>query len=222
MKYLLQILTTILLLHALSACVAVQEIGNVVEVSQQHERIAVVPIQAALERKLWMSTDKYNELCQLKSEETQQRIYRFLEFYSRSGALHAELMTPDEVNSILHGANYPNTNLSNVELCSLLHVDAIIFGNIQVWEPVDEVTALMLNSATQNGQIITNIVQLSLSLYDAKRGEQIWNGQETMHGQLGSFKDNMQRQICRRAVRNLPYNIKKRRYKKAYQTLNGF
>jgi hypothetical protein len=31
----------------------------------------------------------------------------------------------------------------------------------------------------------------------------------------------MQRQVIRRVVRNLPYNIKKRRYKKAHQELYG-
>jgi len=212
----------LLIFISLSSCVAVQEAGNVVEVSQQHERIAIIPIQATLERKIWMSQDKYQELTRLKSEETQQRIYRQLEYYSRSGALHAEIMSPDEVNAKLFGANYPNVLLNNNDLCSLLQVDAIIFGNIQVWEPVNEATAMMINSASQNISVITNIVQLSLSLYDAKRGEQIWNGQQTLRGQMGSIKENMQRQACRRAVRNLPYNIKKRRYKKAYATMSGF
>ena len=205
-----------------TSCVSVQEAPNVVEVTQSHTRIAVLPIQATVERKIWMNQEKYTELNRIKSEETQQRLYRQLEFYSRSGALHAELLSPDEVNSMLHGAGYPNTSLNNNALCSLLHVDAILYGNIQVLEPMNEATAMLLNSNNPNFNAITNIIQLNLMLYDAKSAQQIWSSAQENRGQMGSIKENMQRQVCRRAIRNLPYNLKKRRYKKAYQELHGF
>lgn len=205
----------------LFSCVSVQEAQNVVELTQSHNRIAILPIQAMVERKIWMNQEKYDELCRIKSEETQQRLFRQLEFYSRSGALHAELISPDEVNSILFGAGYPNTNLNNNALCSLLQVDAIIYGNIQVREPMNEATAIMLNSMTSNTMMITNIVNLDLSLYDAKLGQQIWHTEQVNQGQMGSIKENMQRQVCRRAIRNLPYTLKKRRYKKAYAEMSG-
>jgi hypothetical protein len=53
-------------------------------------------------------------------------------------------------------------------------------------------------------------------LYDAKSGWQIWSSEEVNRGQMGSIKENMQRQVCRRAILNLPHTLKKRRYKKAY------
>ena len=217
-KLFLLLLSTYLLV----SCVSVQEAQNVVELTQSHNRIAILPIQAMVERKIWMNQEKYDELCRIKSEETQQRLYRQLEYYSRSGALHAELMSPDEVNSILFGAGYPNTNLNNNALCSLLQVDAIIYGNIQIREPINEATAVVLNTMTSNTMMITNIVNLDLSLYDAKQGQQIWHTEQVNQGQMGSIKENMQRQVCRRAVRNLPYALKKRRYKKAYATMSGF
>lgn len=207
--------------YLLASCVSVQEAQNVVELTQSHNRIAILPIQAMVERKIWMNQEKYDELCRIKSEETQQRLYRQLEYYSRSGALHAELLSPDEVNSILFGAGYPNTNLNNNALCSLLQVDAIIYGNIQVREPISEATAVVLNNMVSNSMMITNIINLDLSLYDAKLGQQIWHTEQVNQGQMGSIKENMQRQVCRRAVRNLPYALKKRRYKKAYATMSG-
>jgi len=217
-KLFLLLLSTYLLV----SCVSVQEAQNVVELTQSHNRIAILPIQAMVERKIWMNQEKYDELCRIKSEETQQRLYRQLEYYSRSGALHAELMSPDEVNAILFGAGYPNTNLNNNALCSLLRVDAIIYGNIQVREPISEAAAVMLNNMASNSMMITNIVNLDLSLYDAKQGQQIWHTEQVNQGQMGSIKENMQRQVCRRAIRNLPYTLKKRRYKKAYATMSGF
>ena len=217
-KLFLLLLSTYLLV----SCVSVQEAQNVVELTQSHNRIAILPIQAMVERKIWMNQEKYDELCRIKSEETQQRLFRQLEYYSRSGALHAELMSPDEVNSILFGAGYPNTNLNNNALCSLLQVDAIIYGNIQVREPISEAAAVMLNNMASNSMMITNIINLDLSLYDAKQGQQIWHTEQVNQGQMGSIKENMQRQVCRRAIRNLPYTLKKRRYKKAYATMSGF
>jgi hypothetical protein len=206
----------------LFSCISVQEAANVVEITQAHTRIAIMPIQASVERKIWMTQEKYLEVTQSKSEETQQRIYRNLEFYGRNGTLVAEVMSPDEVNSLLHGAGYPNTNLNNNALCSLLRVDALIFGRINVIEPISEAAAMAMTSVNSNFTPITNIVELNLMLYDAKSGKQIWESQQVNRGQLGSIKENMQRKACRRAVRNLPYNLKKRRYKKAYALLNGF
>lgn len=200
----------------LTSCISIQEAANVVEITQTHNRIAVLPIQATIERKIWMNQEKYAELNRIKSEQTQQRIYSQLEFYSRNGSIHAEIMSPDEVNALLHGAGYPNTSLNNNALCSLLQVDAFIYGNILVLEPMNEATAMMLNSANPNFNAITNIVQLNLMLFDAKIGAQIWSSEEVNRGQMGSFKENMQRQVCRRAIRNLPHTLKKRRYKKAY------
>lgn len=200
----------------LTSCISIQEAANVVEITQTHNRIAVLPIQATIERKIWMNQEKYAELNRIKSEQTQQRIYSQLEFYSRNGSIHAEIMSPNEVNALLHGAGYPNTALNNNALCSLLQVDAFIYGNILVLEPMNEATAMMLNSANPNFNAITNIVQLNLMLFDAKIGAQIWSSEEVNRGQMGSFKENMQRQVCRRAIRNLPHTLKKRRYKKAY------
>lgn len=205
-----------------TSCISVQEAQNVVAISQSHNRIAVLPIQATVERKIWMNQEKYLELNRLKGEETQQRVYRYLQFYSRNGSLHAEVMSPEEVNSMLHGADYPNTALNNNALCSLLQVDALVYGTLQVLEPINEATALMLNSANPNFTAITNIVQLNLALYDTKSDIQIWSSGQVNRGQMGSIKENMQKQVCRRAVRNLPYNLKKNRYKKAYREMNGF
>ena len=87
-----------------TSCISIQEAPNVVELSQAHNRIAILPIQATIERKIWMNQEKYTELNRNKSEQTQQRLYRQLEFYSRSGSVHAEIMSPDEVNAMLHGA----------------------------------------------------------------------------------------------------------------------
>lgn len=205
-----------------SSCVSVQEVPNVVGISQMHNRIAVLPIEARVERKIWMNQEKYLELNRLKSEETQARVYRYLQFYSRNGSLHAEVMSPDEVNSMLHGAGYPNTHLNNDALCSLLQVDAIIYGQIQISEPISEAAAMAITSMNNNMAPITNIVELDLHLYDAKSATIIWDSEQINRGQMGSIKENMQKQVCRRGVRNMPYNLKKRRYKKAYGEMNGF
>ena len=43
-----------------TSCVSVQEAPNVVEVTQSHTRIAVLPIQATVERKIWMNQEAFS------------------------------------------------------------------------------------------------------------------------------------------------------------------
>jgi hypothetical protein len=215
-----QLLSLFSLLLFLTSCVAVQEVANVVPITQNHQRVAVLPINATIERKIWMSNEKYQELCRKKSEEIQLRVYKQLAQYNRSGRMFAEVVAPDEVNSMLFGIGFPEKSISNTELCSLLHVDALIWGNIDIREPVTEAAAMMLSN---NGWFmpITNLVEINLRLYDNQSDSQIWSANTRLSGQLGSLKRKMQMDVCRRATRNIPYNIKKKRYKKAYQELNG-
>ncbi|MFM6946200.1 MAG: hypothetical protein ACKOWW_03605 [Flavobacteriales bacterium] len=203
-----------------SSCVAVKEVPDVVAITQNHSRIAVMPIRATVERKIWMSNEKYLDLCQKKSEEIQLRVYRQLEHYGRDGRIHAEIMAPDEVNSMLFGIGFPNTSLTNFELCSLLQVDALVWGNIDIREPVSEAAAMALSN---NSWIIpiTNQVEITLKLYDRQTDTQLWSAYTSRSGQMGSLKRKMQMDVCRRATRNIPYNIKKKKYKKAYLNLQS-
>lgn len=217
MKRLLYFFTLVILF---SSCVAVQEVPNVVQLTQNHSRIAVMPIRATVERKIWMSNEKYLDLCQKKSEEIQLRVFRQLERYSRDGRLHAEVMTPDDVNAMLFGIGFPEKQFSNTELCSLLQVDAIIWGNIDIREPVSEAAAMALSNSSWIIPI-TNQVEITLKLYDNPTDMQLWSAYTSRSGQLGSLKRKMQMDVCRRATRNIPYNIKKRKYKKAYLNLQN-
>lgn len=217
MKRLLYFFTLVILF---SSCVAVQEVPNVVQLTQNHSRIAVMPIRATVERKIWMSNEKYLDLCQKKSEEIQLRVYRQLERYSRDARLHAEVMTPDDVNAMLFGIGFPEKQFSNTELCSLLQVDAIIWGNIDIREPVSEAAAMALSNSSWIIPI-TNQVEITLKLYDNPTDTQLWSAYTSRSGQLGSLKRKMQMDVCRRATRNIPYNIKKRKYKKAYLNLQN-
>jgi len=216
MKLLFYFFTLVLLF---SSCVAVQEAPNVVQLTQNHNRVAVLPIRATVERKIWMSNEKYLDLCQKKSEEIQLRVFRQLDHYNRDGRLHAEIMAPDEVNSMLFGIGFPNTQFTNTELCSLLRVDAIIWGNIDIREPVSEAAAFALSNSWLIP--ITNQVEITLRLYDNQTDTQLWSAYTSRSGQLGSLKRKMQMDVCRRATRNIPYNIKKRKYKKAYVILQS-
>lgn len=217
MKRLLYFFTLVILF---SSCVAVQEVPNVVQLTQNHSRIAVMPIRATVERKIWMSNEKYLDLCQKKSEEIQQRVFRQLDHYSRDGRLHAEVMAPEDVNAMLYGIGFPTTTFTNTDLCSLLQVDAIIWGNIDIREPVSEAAAMALSNNSWFIPI-TNLVEINLKLYDNQTDTQLWSVYCRRSGQLGSLKRKMQMDVCRRATRNIPYNIKKRKYKKAYLNLQN-
>lgn len=93
-------------------------------------------------------------------------------------------------------------------------------GNIDIREPVSEAAAIALSNNSWFIPI-TNMVDLNLYLYDSATDSQIWSVNSSRSGQLGSLKRKMQMDVCRRAVRNAPYNIKKRKYKKALYNLQS-
>ena len=132
----------------------------------------------------------------------------------------AEVMAPEDVNAMLYGIGFPTTTFTNTELCSLLQVDAIIWGNIDIREPVSEAAAMALSNNSWFIPI-TNLVEINLKLYDNQTDTQLWSVYCRRSGQLGSLKRKMQMDVCRRATRNIPYNIKKKKYKKAYLILQN-
>jgi hypothetical protein len=203
-------------LSVVTSCVQVREVKDVVTLTQNVQRIAVLPLKTTLEHKIWMKEDKYQDLCHEKSEQLQAKLIKQLEFYQRSGKLPAEIMPADEVNALLFGANYPKTPLNDIELCQLLHVDAILIGDISILEPVSEGAAIAINSLS-NGNVsaMTNYVQMTLRLATATQTQSIWSASTASSGYLGSNKHFMVNRVIRRVVRNMPYNLRKPRYKKA-------
>ena len=199
----------------LASCVQLNYIKDVVPITQKHQIIAVLPPITTIERKIWMSDDKYKELTIQKQNELQQKLIKSFEYRFKNGTSFVEIMDVQLTNDIIAPLGYPQVQFSPVELCKRLNVDAVIETRIDIREPTNELTALVFqNNGIAN--LYTNTLNLKATLYDTLHSVPLWELVDVRFGYLGSIKLAMQRKSISRTTRNSPYNIKKNPFKKLY------
>lgn len=205
----------VLLPFCLGSCVVTTYVNNVVPITQKHHTIAVLPPKTTIERKLWMSDDRFNELTLKKQNELQEGIIRSLNHRNNEGKCFVEVLDIESTNNIAIPEGYNLNQISAKELCRKLKVDAVIETNIKILEPVSEATAFFLQS-NSGSSMITNWVVLEASLHDSTSNAPLWTLRTEDVGTLFSIKELMQIKVIRRTTRNTPYNIKKNPYRKMY------
>jgi hypothetical protein len=200
---------------SLVSCVQMNYIKDVVPITQRHQIIAVLPPITTIERKIWMSDDKYRELTIQKQNELQKKLIKSFEFRFKNGTSFVEIMDVQLTNDVVTPLGYPQVQFSPVELCKRLNVDAVIESRIDIREPTNELTALVFQN---NGMLnlYTNTLNLKATLYDTLHSVPLWDLVDVRYGYLGSIKSSMQRKSISRTTRNSPYNIKKNPFKKLY------
>ena len=200
---------------SLVSCVQMNYIKDVVPITQKHQIIAVLPPITTIERKIWMSDDKYRELTIQKQNELQKKLIKSFEFRFKNGTSFVEIMDVQLTNDVVTPLGYPQVQFSPVELCKRLNVDAVVESRIDIREPTNELTALVFQN---NGMLnlYTNTLNLKATLYDTLHSVPLWDLVDVRYGYLGSIKSAMQRKSINRTTRNSPYNIKKNPFKKLY------
>lgn len=199
----------------LVSCVQMNYIKDVVPITQKHQIIAVLPPITTIERKIWMSDDKYRELTIQKQNELQKKLIKSFEFRFKNGTSFVEIMDVQLTNDVVTPLGYPQVQFSPGELCKRLNVDAVVESRIDIREPTNELTALVFqNNGMSN--LYTNTLNLKATLYDTLHSVPLWELVDVRFGYLGSIKSAMQRKSISRTTRNSPYNIKKNPFKKLY------
>lgn len=206
-----------LFIFLVSSCVSVDYIPNIIKTTQKHHAIAVLPPRTTIERKIWMSDDRFNELTLQKQRQLQEQIIRSFTRRMNEGKCFVEVIDLDYTNDIVLPAGYNEGVISPKELCKLLRVDAVLESNVQILEPVSEATAIFFQQAT-GSTLITNSISLRASLLDTLWNVPIWNLTTMNTGGIGSIKQLMLAKVIRRTTRNTPYNIKKNPYRKLYKS----
>jgi hypothetical protein len=199
----------------LVSCVQMNYIKDVVPITQRHQIIAVLPPITTIERKIWMSDDKYRELTIQKQNELQKKLIKSFEFRFKNGTSFVEIMDVQLTNDVVTPLGYPQVQFSPLELCKRLNVDGVIESRIDIREPTNELTALVFqNNGMSN--LYTNTLNLKATLFDTLHSVPLWELVDVRFGYLGSIKLLMQRKSISRTTRNSPYNIKKNPFKKLY------
>jgi hypothetical protein len=207
--------TPFLFILVLSSCVSVDYLPHIIKITQKHHAIAVLPPQTTIERKIWMSDDRFNELTLQKQRKLQEHLIRSFTRRMNEGKCFVEVLDIDYTNDFVLPAGYNEGRISPKEICKLLKVDAVLESNVQILEPVSEAIAIFFQQATGT-ILITNSITLRASLVDTLENVPIWNLTAMKNGTLGSIKKVMMNKVIRRTTRNTPYNIKKNPYRKLY------
>jgi hypothetical protein len=212
----MKMLAPLVILLFLSSCVSVDYLPHIIKITQKHHAIAVLPPRTTIERKIWMTDDRFNELTLQKQSQLQEQLIRSFARRMNEGKCFVEVLDMSSTNDIVLPAGYNEGRIAPRELCKLLKVDAVVESNIQILEPVSEATAIFFQQATGT-TLITNSITLRASLIDTLGNLPIWNLTAMKNGTLGSFKQIMLNKVIRRTTRNTPYNIKKNPYRRLYQ-----
>lgn len=178
--------------------------------------MAVLPPRTTIERKIWMTDDRYEELTRLKQAQLQDQLIRSFNRRINEGKCFIEVLDINTTNDVALPAGYNEGKISPRDLCKLLKVDAVFESSVQILEPVSEATALFFQQATGT-TLITNSLILNASLIDSLGTAPIWTLNASKFGALGSVKAIMLNKVIRRTTRNTPYNIKKNPYRKLYK-----
>ena len=200
----------------LNACVTVDYVKNIIPITQKHPTIAVLPPRTTIERKIWMTDDRFNELTLQKQRQLQEQLIRSFARRVNEGKCFVEVLDINSTNDVVLPAGYNEGKISSKELCKLLKVDAVFESDIQILEPVSEATALFSQQATGT-TLITNSLVLNASLMDSLSNAPFWTLNASKFGTLGSIKAIMMNKVIRRTTRNTPYNIKKNPYRRLYK-----
>jgi len=200
----------------LNACVTVDYVKNIIPITQKHHTIAVLPPRTTIERKIWMTDDRFNELTLQKQRQLQEQLIRSFARRVNEGKCFVEVLDINSTNDVVLPAGYNEGKISSKELCKLLKVDAVFESDIQILEPVSEATALFSQQATGT-TLITNSLVLNASLMDSLSNAPFWTLNASKFGTLGSIKAIMMNKVIRRTTRNTPYNIKKNPYRRLYK-----
>jgi hypothetical protein len=200
----------------LHACVTVDYVDNIIPITQKHHTIAVLPPRTTIERKIWMTDDRYTELTRIKQAQVQEQLIRSFNRRINEGKCFVEVLDINSTNDVALPAGYNEGRISSKDVCKLLKVDAVFESHIQILEPVSEATALFFQQATGT-TLITNSLVLNASLIDSLGNAPLWTLNASKFGAIGSIKAIMMNKVIRRTTRNTPYNIKKNPYRKLYR-----
>ena len=104
--------------------------------------MAVLPPRVTLERKIWMSDEKFTELTMKKQTKLHDQLVRSFHRRINEGRCFVEVLDPNATAYLAFSDDYNQGRITSKELCKLLNVDAVFATSIQILEPVSEFTAL--------------------------------------------------------------------------------
>jgi|GEM_PF-178262 len=169
-----------------------------------HQKIAIIPPNISIPARRNISAEAMQEQQRTESLNFQREIHSWMLNRKMQGRIMVEILDIETTNVLLARAGYPETPLTNAEICEILGVDGIVTSTFGLSRPMSEGAAVAL------GVLVgvwgnTNTVQATLSINDCETRRLIWNYEDKVSGGLGSSPATIVDQIMRHASRNMPY-----------------
>jgi len=174
------------------------------ELVKKQQSIAIVPVSVSIAPNAKVTAEQLQEQQRTESLNFQKEIYTWMQRRKMRTSYTLEIQEVEVTNSKLKAAGYPETMLSNAQLCETLGVDGIILSSFHLNKPVSQGAALAVGLALGVG-LNTNQIQASLSAFDHSKRDMIWLYGDKVSGGFGSTTAVIVDQLMRKASKKMPY-----------------
>jgi hypothetical protein len=199
-RYLFVIISALVIV----SCAKVYYAPDADSIASSHMTVAIAPPVVSITAARSVEAQAMIEQQRTESANFQNEIYSWMLRRKTQGRLTQELQEPSNTTIFLERLGFPETRLTNKEICEVLEVDGLLTSNFGLSKPMSEGAAVAL------GLLVgvwgsTNEVRTTLTIYDCKSNKMIWNYEHKYSGSVGSSPSRLVDQLMRGASSRMPY-----------------
>jgi hypothetical protein len=203
-KKIVQNLAFIALVFFTFSCARIYHSPDASALAKKQKTIAIIKPTVSIAAGRRVDAEALKEQQKTEAVNIQKEIYSWMLRRKDQGKLDQEIQEIESSNALLQKAGYPETPLTNKELCNVLGVDGVIASNFSMSKPMSE-GASIATGVLFGTWGTTNEVEASLSIHDCSAKKMIWNYNHKFSGSIGSSPARLVDGLMRQASRKMPY-----------------
>lgn len=188
----------------LNSCAKIYHTNDAEYLAQIQETVAILPPSVSIQAQMFVDAESMKERQNTMSLNIQKEMHSWMLRRKMQGKIFQEFMDIETVNAKLKKAGYPDTPLTQNELCEALGVDGVISSNFSLTKPFSNIMAIGIQQAG-NGSQITNQIHVTISIQDCEKQKMIWNYNHQFNGTVGSTPGQLIENVMRNASRKMPF-----------------
>lgn len=177
------------------------------KIAKTHKIFAILPPDVSIEPNKKVDSLARKKLEKIESLDFQKTLYSYILKRKETAEIIQEIQSIDSTNFYLNKINYPEKNISNEELCSVLGVDGIVITNLYTDDIMSEAAVIAIAILSPgHGLFRTNSIRGAVNLYDCYNKKMIWNYYHKLSGTVGSDTNSLAKSFLYLIAKKLPYN----------------
>jgi len=154
---------------------------------KHHKSVAVMPSLVSIPSK-WANRKVVAEILEKQEEAEsrnfQQAIYAWMQKAKSEGKVSVDIQDPEVTNTRLKNAGYPETLITDAQICEILGVDGLIVSNFELYKPFTETQAVAMAVATNQWglMLLTDEVMGNMGIIDCANKKTIWTYSQKLDG----------------------------------------